>query len=92
MPCCPEKGHRVYFVNNSGDIKIVSNYTGLDFDKVWNMGIFDYYGYLHDAVVWECSGTTEGKEYLERAYTMMQTEPDREKLHNSRLNGVIGGR
>lgn len=73
-------------MNNSSDVKVVSEYTGLDFLKIGGLELFDYYGYLHDAVVWNCSRTKAGQEYLESAYNHSQTEPDR-----SALRAKLGG-
>ena len=75
-----EREDKAYFNNPSSDVKLVSNYTGLDFYAVEDMEIFEYYGYLHDAVVWGCSKTRSGREYLENAYYYSQTEPDRKAL------------
>ena len=81
LPYYPESGeNKAFFTNSSGDIKIVSDYKRLSFQAVEDMDIFDYYGYLHDAVVWNCSKTKPGREYLENAYYYQQTEPDREAL------------
>lgn len=44
------------------------------------LDIFDYFGYLHDAVVWNCEKTVQGREYLENAYYYGQTKPDRKAL------------
>lgn len=60
--------------------------------RIEDLEVFDYYGYLHDAVVWNCSKTESGKEYLEEAYTHSQTEPDREKLRDPKFKGITGGR
>ncbi|MBR4627788.1 MAG: hypothetical protein IKO47_08835 [Ruminococcus sp.] len=61
-------------------MKIVGDYTRLDFIQIWLLEVFDYWGYLHDAVVWNCGRTPEGREYLETAYNHSQTEPDRARL------------
>lgn len=71
---------KAFFKNNSSDVKIVSDYTGYNFGRVYELEIFEYWGYLHDAVVWNCSRTDAGKEYLENAYYYQQTEPDRKAL------------
>lgn len=60
----------------------MSEYTGYDFDRVDELEVFSYWGYLHDAVVWSCSRTAAGREYLENAYCYQQQEPDRERLRS----------
>jgi len=80
-PFSPEyTEEKAYYECVSSDLKIVSDYTGLDFNAVYALEIFEYYGYLHDAVVWNCNKTESGKEYLEKAYLHAQTEPDRSEL------------
>ena len=71
---------KAFFKNNSSDVKIVSDYTGYNFGRVYELEIFEYWGYLHDAFVWEHSGSKQGREYLEKAYDYQQTEPDRTGL------------
>ncbi len=80
MPYYPTDGGEAYFKNVSSDMKIVSDYTGHNFGEVDQLEIFDYWSYLHDAVVWNCSRTDSGKEYLENAYFYQQTKPDRKAL------------
>lgn len=81
MPYYPENGgSKAFFKNSSSDVKIVSDYTGYNFEEVYDLGVFDYWGYLHDAVVWNCGRSDAGKEYLENAYYYQQTEPDRKAL------------
>lgn len=81
MPYYPsENGDKAYFLNQSIDIKIVSDYTGFDFGRAEELDIFEYFGYLHDAVIWNCNKTDAGREYLENAYFNSQTKPDRKAL------------
>lgn len=61
-------------------MKIVSDYTQLNFMMIYDLEVFDYFGYLHDAVVWACDKTEAGREYLADAYMHSQTEPDRAAL------------
>ncbi len=83
-PYCPEEtGDKAYgYENCSSDIKIVSDYTGLNFLQVWDLELFEYWGYLHDTIIWNCEKTESGIEYLKSAYNHSQTEPDREKLRS----------
>lgn len=78
-------------MNCSGDLKIVSDYTSLSFTEVWELEIFDYWGYLHDCVVWNCGKTEEGRAYLASAYNHSRTEPDRTKLR-ARCGGADNGK
>jgi len=91
-PCAPsDEERREFFVNNSSDVKVVSDYTALSFREVGELELFDYYGYLHDAVVWNCSRTEAGRDYLESAYNHSRTEPDRSALRAKLGGGKRGG-
>lgn len=79
VPYYPEsRESKAYFKCVSGFKKIVADYSGCSIQNVYNMDIFEYWGILHDAVVWNRSSTEEGREYLENAYMYMQEKPDRE--------------
>lgn len=69
-----------YFNCGTSDIKVVSDYTRLNFSDILNLEIFVFWEYLHDAFVWNCSRTKSGREYLENAWYYQQTEPDRKAL------------
>ena len=90
MPYFPEKGRKAFFKNTSQEEKTVSNYTGIDFLRLGELGIFDFWRYLHDAVIWNCSQTEKGEEYLRNAYNYMQKKADRAalaELERSEING-----
>ena len=70
----------MYFNIKTQDCKIVADYIRDSFKTVSNLDVFEYWGYLHDAVVWNCSKSEAGRQYLEDAYYQMQTEPDRAAL------------
>lgn len=42
----------------------------------------EYYCYLRDAVIYNLSQTEDGLKYLEDAWRLNQTAPEREKLRN----------
>ena len=45
-----------------------------------NLDIFTFWGYLHDAWIYNCNQTQSGQEYLENAYFYSQKDPDRNEL------------
>lgn len=59
---------------------MVQEYTGIDFLRIDEIGIFDYWRFLHDAVVWNCNQSEDGRKYLESAYNYKQDKPDRNGL------------
>lgn len=77
IPYYPEYSDEPTYYNcNSTDIKIVSDYTRLDFLQIQELGIFTFWGWLHDAVVWNCLKSEDGQDYLEKCWCISQTEPD----------------
>lgn len=69
-----------YFNCGTSDIKIVSDYTRLNFSDILDLEVFVFWEYLHDAFIWNCNRTKNGREYLENAWYFQQTEPDRKAL------------
>jgi hypothetical protein len=62
------------------DLKYVGDYAGVSIRDVLELSILEFYLLLHDAVVWNLSQTEEGRKYLDRAWTLRQTEPDVKKF------------
>ena len=58
----------------------MSEYTGLSFLEVEALDYLQYLIWRRDAYIYMLSRTEEGQEYLDNAYRMEQTEPDRQKL------------
>lgn len=61
---------------------LVHEYTGLDVNKIEELEYIDYLQYRRDAFVHEMNKTEEGREYLENAHRLTQTEPDRMKARS----------
>lgn len=80
MPYYPLEGGKAYYKNNSSDSKLVSVYANISIPEAQELDVFTYWGLLHDAIVWNCSRSEEGREYLENAWMYSQTEPDRDAL------------
>lgn len=85
----PEEESKAFFKNNSQEDKMVSDYTGLNFLQLDDLGIFDYWGYVHDAIVHKCNSTEAGREYLENAYYYAQDKPDRAGLSDLLSTRVV---
>ncbi len=58
----------------------VSEYTGLNFLEVWSLNYITYLTLRRDAFISWLSKSEAGTEYLDNAWRMEQTEPDREAL------------
>lgn len=80
MPTDEDNEEKEYLRTEFGDIKLVSDYTRLDFEKVVELDCFTFRKLFRDAFIDKLSQTEQGREYLESCWTLTQTEPDREKL------------
>lgn len=58
----------------------MSRYTGLNMLEVDNLDYIDYLQYRRDAFIYFLSQTEKGEEYLDNAYRLEQTSPDKESL------------
>lgn len=59
---------------------MVSQYTGLTIIEVEALDYIDYLQYRRDAFISRLSQSEKGLEYLDNAYRIEQTEPDRKNL------------
>lgn len=50
--------------------------------QVEELDYIDYLIYRRDAFIWRMSQTEKGTEYLNNAYRLEQTEPDRKSLRD----------
>lgn len=48
--------------------------------EIEELDYIDYLIYRRDAFIWRMSQTKEGAEYLDKAYRLEQTSPDRDRL------------
>lgn len=80
-PYYPEESEYIRrFSCNTQEIKITADYCNMNFLEVLALDIFTYWSWLHDAVVWNCEKTEDGRNYLEKAWAGSQKEPDREAI------------
>lgn len=81
MPYFPEVSDYIRrFSCNTQEIKITADYCNMSFMEILALDIFTYWAWLHDAVVWDCEKTEDGRDYLEKAWAGSQSEPDRKAL------------
>ena len=55
-------------------------YTGLNFHQISRLNYLEYLQYRRDAFINWLSQSEKGQEYLDNAWRMEQTKPEREKL------------
>lgn len=58
----------------------MSEYTGLSIPAVRKLEYIQYLTWRRDAYIHMLSRTEAGQEYLDNAWRMEQTKPDRERL------------
>jgi hypothetical protein len=58
----------------------VSEYTGLNFFEVSQLDYLQYLVWRRDAYIYMLTRTEAGQEYLDNAWRMEQTEPNRSAL------------
>ena len=77
-----EKGDKgIPYKINTLNKKTVSEYSGLSFSEVMDLDLFEYWGLLRDAVIYNSSITEDGRKWLRNAWRLTQTEPDRKRLY-----------
>lgn len=59
---------------------LVAGYTGLNFQQIQALPYIEYLQYRRDAFLHHMNSFEEGREYLNNAWRMEQTEPDRAAL------------
>ena len=75
-----ESEDNIHYSVDTGDIKIVCDYTGLNFSEAVELDCFTFKTLFKDAFIDKLQQSEQGREYLENCWIITQTEPDREKL------------
>lgn len=70
------------------DIKLVSDYTGLNFNEVLQLDCFTYKIIFKDAFIYKMRSKPEGQEYLENCWLLTQTQPDKKNLRQLSKDGI----
>lgn len=69
----------------------MSEYTGLSFFDVGKLNYVEFLTYRRDAFIYKLNQSDAGREYLDNAWRMEQTEPDRVSLRKKlRKEGANG--
>ena len=59
---------------------LVYEYTGLNFFQIQELNIVDFLYLRREAFINKMLGMEKGREYLDNAYRLEQTKPERDKL------------
>lgn len=65
-----------YLITETSSLKLVSDYTGLNFNEVVELDCITFKMLVRDAFIDKMSHTEEGRDYLEQCWILTQTEPD----------------
>ena len=71
---------------------MVAEYTGLSFFEVAQLNYLQYLVWRRDAYIHMLSRTEAGQEYLDNAWRIEQTKPDRAALRKKLKGGANGGK
>ena len=71
----------------TGDIKQISEYTGLNFNEVYNLSYSLFLLYRKDSFIHNMNQTEEGRKILKDLWRLQQTEADTQKLHKYKEEG-----
>lgn len=84
MPCYPcadsTAGPKHKYFIDSWNRRLVAAYTGLNFFQVGELDYIQYLAWRRDAFIYRMNQTEKGQEYLDNAWRMEQTAPDRPAL------------
>lgn len=67
----------------TNDLKFISDYTLLNFNEVLELDCYTYKVLLRDSIIYKLRQSKEGIEYLENAWILQQSKPNREKLRKN---------
>ena len=59
---------------------IIHNYSGLSFFDIQSLDYIEYLTLRRDAFICKMNQTEKGQEYLDNAYRLEETKPDRDGL------------
>lgn len=67
--------------------RLVCEYTGLNFHEIERLNYIEFLTYRRDAFIAKMSQSDAGQEYLDNAWRMEQTKPDRAALRKKLRKG-----
>ncbi len=70
--------------------RLVAEYSGLSLIEVEELDYIDYLTLRRDAFIHKLEQSERGQEYLNTAWRLEQTKPDREKLRKKLGKGAEG--
>ena len=71
--------------------KLVSDWTGVPMLEIGDMDLIAYLSYRRDAFITKLNATESGREYLNQAWQLSRTEPDRDLSRRMFGSTQVGG-
>lgn len=84
MPC--DETDKDYLNVHTNDIKLVCEYTLLDFNQVVELDCYTFRILLRDSIIYKLRQTEDGVDYLENAYILSQSSPNKALLRDKFKN------
>lgn len=82
-PYCPSDDGGMQYEIQTFEEHTIYDYTGLNFKEVEELSLIEYLLYFRDGIIYKLSQTESGRNYLEEAFILEQTSPDRKKLREN---------
>ena len=82
-----EEKYKPFLIVDTEDLKVASDYSGLDFGELLSLDCVSYKMLFRDAFIYKLKQSKEGQEYLEYCWILEQTKPDRGSLRNKFKGG-----
>ena len=76
MPYEIEDNNNIFYDIETTEVKLISDYTGLNFYECLSLDCYTYRLLFRDAYIYKMSQTEQGRAYLEECYYLTQTKPD----------------
>ena len=68
------------FTVESGELKIVADYCNCSVPDAAEFDFIEFFSLLRDAVIYNNMQSDKGNEWLDNAWILQQTKPDRKRL------------
>lgn len=75
-----EEEQKEWLQTDTEDLKLVSDYTRLNFNECLELDCYTFKAVLKDAFIHKLKQSEEGREYLENCYILTLTNPDKQAL------------
>lgn len=86
MPSQGEVSYNPFEVVMTDSLKLISDYSRIDFMEILNLDCVVYKLLFRDALIYKLKQSEQGKDYLQDCWILQQTNPDRKALRDNFSN------